>query len=807
MHSSLLPHAGPLAIDINQPSTLLHWSIFEVTVANLVLIAVMVVIFGAALLLPFPGRHRAAAAAVADTAADGARAPADDAVDAADVEDARMWTARVRRAALRVLPPGKLLPDRQPAYVASWIYVFGVGSLAALGVAIVSGFGLALGGPDWWHYNPAGHFFNSLHLWSVELFMALLVIHLWGKFWMAAWRGHRSLTWITGVITFAASVIECFTGYVSQQNFDSQWISTSGKDAFNSVGVGAFFNVMNVGQMLMWHIVLIPIVLIAIVGAHVLLVRVRGVAHPRGPPRRCARRGATRRYDILKEGTIASVIVLALTLGLAGLLSSPDVPPLTIATWARLDPSDFLTTAGMELNGSSETATYGAPYNNQSGSVQKLLFSPQTWFGVTQPVNAAHDFILAPLAKLAPADPPLRASLAAYESAPPAQQLKWATAYVTAAAKVKFVGGTPVVPAAGDGPVPALMAAELTLARSGALDTDLITQQAFYGTNPTKALLFIEDGGYFAGKAGALNLSGSPQWGVMNETGSYPGQPWLWLYTLWYQVPGFTNSANVDMIAIYLTGLATLLLLLIPFLPGLRDIPQLIPLHRLIWRQPTEQPGASSRTGQPRPGTHPEPTEALSASEDTATTENDQADSTTAPTGTEPATRTLATDRPPAVRPSPARPRHRHLRPGELGDSATRPGRTLTGTTSCRLLNGPPPGDPEQDELAATVDSDPPVRNGRLRSTMAIRTHKSLLPHAARLCRRGLQEQTWGSGILVISRRPAHRPPSLERASRLMSRTGGNGAVFSFTCRPARTHRTSSTMSITAEGPGRRQTW
>ena len=264
-----------------------------------------------------------------------------------------MWTARVRRRALRTLPPGKLLPDSQPAYVASWIYVFGVGSLAALGVAIVSGFGLALGGPDWWHYNPVGHFFNSLHVWSVELFMALLVIHLWGKFWMAAWRGRRTLTWITGVVAFVASVVECFTGYLSQQNFDSQWISTSGKDAFNSVGVGAFFNVMNFGQMLMWHIVLIPIVLIAIVGAHVLLVRMRGVAHPidahaaevtgTGRLRRRAIaaadaapwRGPNRRYDILKEGTIAAVVVLALTLGLAGLLSSPDVPPVTIATWAQ----------------------------------------------------------------------------------------------------------------------------------------------------------------------------------------------------------------------------------------------------------------------------------------------------------------------------------------------------------------------------------------------------------------------------------------------------------------------------------------
>jgi hypothetical protein len=413
--------------------------------------------------------------------------------------------------------------------------------------------------------------------------------------------------------------VECFTGYLSQQNFDSQWISTSGKDAFNSVGVGAFFNLMNFGQMLLWHVVLVPIILIAIVGAHVLLVRVRGVTHPIGADpvqatgswwqRRRARvaaearpwRGPTRRYDIIKEGTIAVIVTTALTLGLAGLLSSPDVPALTVQTWSRLDPSDFLATSASELNGMSETASYGQPYNTGTGSVQSLIIRPQTWFGVTQPINAAKTFVIQPLSSLAPTDPKLAAALAAYNSASGAQQVAWANAYAKVI-KVTDNAAMPVIPAAKDGPIPVMLTAELSMARSGALDTDLLAGRTFYGTDFTKPLLFIEDGSYFINKGTAMNLGGG-QWGVMNETGGYPGQPWLWLYTLWYQVPHFANSANVDMIAIYLTGLATLLLLLVPFIPGLRDIPRLIPIHRLIWRGNWQQPGGPATASSAGAGT------------------------------------------------------------------------------------------------------------------------------------------------------------------------------------------------------------
>ena len=190
------------------------------------------------------------------------------------------WTNALRERIVSTVPPGQALPDRQPVYVSSWIYVFGVLTLAALTVVVATGCVLAVGGSAWWHVSSLGHFVNSLHLWSVELFFGFMVIHLWGKFWMAAWRGNRVLTWVTGAVAFLTSIGTAFTGYLSQSNFDSQWISAEAKDGINSIGVGAWFNVLNPGQMLLWHVVLLPLAVGAITVMHVVLVRRHGVVPP-----------------------------------------------------------------------------------------------------------------------------------------------------------------------------------------------------------------------------------------------------------------------------------------------------------------------------------------------------------------------------------------------------------------------------------------------------------------------------------------------------------------------------------------------
>jgi ubiquinol-cytochrome c reductase cytochrome b subunit len=260
-------------VNLNGNSHVVSWGFIQITVANLIVIILMLVVFVAALLIPFR-IHRGPART---TPGPG---PARGTPPVTLEGDEAQWSAKVRSAVVEALPPDRLLPDRQPAYVASWIYVFGVLTVAALAVVLLSGALLALGGPSWWHESSVGLFANSLHLWSVEAFMFFMVIHLWGKFFMAAWRGRRRLTWMTGVAAFAISVGTAFTGYLSQQNFDSEWISTQAKDGINATGGGAFWNVLNFGQMLMWHILLLPLVLGAFVVLHLLLVRRRGVVPP-----------------------------------------------------------------------------------------------------------------------------------------------------------------------------------------------------------------------------------------------------------------------------------------------------------------------------------------------------------------------------------------------------------------------------------------------------------------------------------------------------------------------------------------------
>jgi hypothetical protein len=319
--------------------------------------------------------------------------------------------------------------------------------------------------------------------------------------------------------------------------------------------------------------------------------------------------GGYRRYDLVKEASIAFGVVLALAIVLTILFSSPDERSSTIKSWSRGDPVDFVTTAVSELDGSSGLAGYGPPYNHASEGQHIAFIHLAKWFGVNIAINPAQDLVLAPLRSIY-GQPALQRAITSYQTASTGQQTAWTTAYTNALGKAKVGAGDSVsTPSGTYGPVSTLMSSLLSFAQSGGLDGALLTNKQFYATDYTKALLFMADGGVLTDRAQAEHLLGG-QWGMMNETGSYPGQVWLWLYTFWYQIKPFSTSANADILVMGMMGVLSLAFVLVPFLPGIRSLPRKVPIYKLIWREHYRGP-------QPRDAAaaeHPIPPPAVSPS-------------------------------------------------------------------------------------------------------------------------------------------------------------------------------------------------
>jgi hypothetical protein len=200
--------------------------------------------------------------------------------------------------------------------------------------------------------------------------------------------------------------------------------------------------------------------------------------------------------------------------------------------------------------------------------------------------------VIQPLQRASFSNTTLGTALSTWQNATADQQTTWLDAYSKALVDATVSDGAVAVADGDYGPLPVMMSNLVGIAQAGGLDGLLVINGRFYQTDYTQPLLFMGDGGYLAGLADQAHLTGS-LWGMMNETGQYPGQTWLWLYTMWYQVFPFNsdtgfigvNAGNADLGIIILMTLLTVALALVPFIPFLRDIPRWIPIHRLIWRQ------------------------------------------------------------------------------------------------------------------------------------------------------------------------------------------------------------------------------
>jgi hypothetical protein len=348
-------------------------------------------------------------------------------------------------------------------------------------------------------------------------------------------------------------------------------------------------------------------------------------------------RGPERTYDLLVEGTIAVIFVAILCVVLAILLGSPNggltypggpkSPPgqaFSVKYWDQSQPSDLAQTVVNELLAATTSAGYGPPFNNTSGASQQFLgIKPaqiaSDIFGLTQPINTANDFVLAPVSQLmSPVNPAVAAAISQYKAAggdlsagasadkvASAQQQTWLNNYLKAiSASSAHITATSISVPAGDyGPVPVIVQAELVLASTGGLDGYFQGSQQQLSTNTSNGTLFFSDGTLWENIATAQGVAGD-QWGVMNELWNFPGQVWLWLYAGMYQIPWLSPSSNSNLdldVGLLMILLGFLLPMFAPWIPLINRIPNWIPAYKIIYsRYYAKSPPAPS-TGTPDP--------------------------------------------------------------------------------------------------------------------------------------------------------------------------------------------------------------
>jgi ubiquinol-cytochrome c reductase cytochrome b subunit len=187
-----------------------------------------------------------------------------------------------------------------PRSAASWFYVFGSAALTVFILQIVTGILLALiyvpSAGDAWnslqilnHNVALGWFIRALHGWGSNFMLAIVLIHMVQVFLFGAYKFPRELTWVIGVLLLLVTLGMAFTGQVLRFDQDAYWglgigasiasrVPLIGPWAVNLMLGGPIIAGATLSRFFALHVFIIPGLLIAFVGVHLLMVLKLGVS-------------------------------------------------------------------------------------------------------------------------------------------------------------------------------------------------------------------------------------------------------------------------------------------------------------------------------------------------------------------------------------------------------------------------------------------------------------------------------------------------------------------------------------------------
>jgi len=212
---------------------------------------------------------------------------------------------------------------RVPRQSANWFYVFGSAAFAILLLQVVTGILLALiyvpsAGEAWNslqnlnHNVSLGWFIRALHGWGSNFMVAIVLIHLVQVFLFGAYKFPRELTWTVGVFLLLMTLGMAFSGQILRFDQDAYWGLGIGASITSRVPVigpwavrlllgGPIIAASTLSRFFALHVFVIPGLLLAFVGLHLLMVLKLGINEWPMPGRIVRRATYLRDYHELTE--------------------------------------------------------------------------------------------------------------------------------------------------------------------------------------------------------------------------------------------------------------------------------------------------------------------------------------------------------------------------------------------------------------------------------------------------------------------------------------------------------------------------
>lgn len=187
------------------------------------------------------------------------------------------------------------------------------------------------------------NFVRNLHYWGGQLILLLVIFHMMRVFVSASYKKPREFLWVSGVVLLVAAWLLVFTGSVLK--WDQEAVEALGHNlelASFAGPVSYWFDpsfapdVPILIRINSAHVTILPIIALAIVGAHTYLIRVLGISSPK--PNGASNLApedkvpfSTHLKKMALYGLLAVLLVAILSLALQAPLSSVGNPAIEVS--------------------------------------------------------------------------------------------------------------------------------------------------------------------------------------------------------------------------------------------------------------------------------------------------------------------------------------------------------------------------------------------------------------------------------------------------------------------------------------------